>query len=255
VGRASSSKKVARAAKTGGKTKVRTPRGTVFPIALTTVVVLGLALVVWARADRQSSVDTTAPQAGIDHWHAAYGFYICDKFIENIPDNGKDPLGVHTHGDGVMHIHPTSSKTSGRNAKVGRFFDNMDITMTNTKLTLPNKLGTWSNGDKCGDKPGKLMASVWDPRTATAKIYNSNFNDIRFTNPLSVFTFAFVPDGVTLPRPPSESVLDNLTDVNPATTTTVAGQTTVPGATIAPGVTTAPTTVANATTVAPTTTG
>jgi hypothetical protein len=263
VNKAASTKKVARAARAGSKVKVRSQRGNIFPVALASVLVLGLALVVWARADRRSNVDTTAPAVGRDHWHAAYGIYVCDKFLDPLPQVEPDLLGIHTHGDGIAHIHPFSSATSGRNATLGAFFDHEKVKITNTELKLPDKKGDWKNGDTCGDpktgKKGKLQVEVWLNRTDTSpKIYTSNFNQIRFEKDQTLMTIAFVPDGVTPPRPTSEGTLDKLTDVNqtqaPTTGTTVAGATTVPGTatTVANGTTVAgaPTTSASATTVA-----
>jgi hypothetical protein len=253
VGKASSSKKVARAAQAGKRVKVRTSRGSIFPVALATVVVLGLALVIWARADRRSSVSNVAPAVGLDHWHVAYGFYICDKFLDPLPTVEPDPLGIHTHGDGVIHIHPFSSSTSGRNAKLGKFFDHENVDMSNTKLKLPDKKGEWSNGDKCGEgdaaKSANLQVAVWENRTDTEpKIYKADFKNIRFDKDFMLMTIAFVPDGTTIPKPVSESVLDNLSDVEPSATTTTAPATTVAGSDTT--VTGATTTAGSATTAA-----
>ena len=122
MGKASSSKKVARAARAGGRRKVRGQRGLVFPVAIVLVAALGLALIFYARNENQASA-ATAPIANQDHWHTAYGVYICDKFITAFPhgldQNAADPLGIHSHGDGVIHIHPFSSTTSGKNATLG----------------------------------------------------------------------------------------------------------------------------------------
>jgi hypothetical protein len=265
VGKASSAKKVARVAKTGGKVKVKSQRGSVFPVAMASVLILGLAMVVWQRSERRGNVDTTAPSAAAqDHWHAAYGFYICDKFLDPLPDTGLDPLGIHTHGDGVAHVHPFTSRAGGRNAKLGRFFDNELVDMSNDKLNLPD-IGddkrVWSNGDKCppgdGGKAAKLKVKVWTSRTdAEPKTYTSGFNDIRFEADQMLITIAVVADGVDIPKPASEGELDKLTDLGttPApsdgTATTVVGATTVAGATTVVG----ETTVAGATTVATATT-
>jgi len=86
-------------------------RGLVFPIAIVLVAALGLVLIFYARNENQASA-ATAPIANQDHWHAAYGVYICDKFIDSFQHgadpNAADPLGIHSHGDGVIHIHPFS---------------------------------------------------------------------------------------------------------------------------------------------------
>ena len=50
-----------------------------------------------------------------DHWHAAYGMYVCDHFLPPVTDAKEDVLGIHTHGEGVIHIHPFSAAASGDN--------------------------------------------------------------------------------------------------------------------------------------------
>ena len=55
MGKASSSKKVARAARAGGRRKVRGQCGLVFPIALGVVVLLGLGLIFYARNNNQAA--------------------------------------------------------------------------------------------------------------------------------------------------------------------------------------------------------
>lgn len=214
-----------------------------FPISLVAVILAGLALIVYARADRRGSTDTTPPVPGVDHWHAAYGIFVCDKFLTAI-QNTNDPLGIHTHGDGVIHIHPASSGSSGRNAKLGKFFDAAGIKMTDSELKLPEKLGTYKEGsNKCNGKAATLKVQVYEQQTAEKpKTYESGFKDIRFIGDRELITIAFVADGTTIPKPASEPTLDNLSDVDGATTTTTpATGSTVAGAT---------TTVAGATTTA-----
>ena len=46
-------------------------------------------LIFYARNENQASA-TTAPIANQDHWHAAYGVYICDKFID--PPSATAPI-------------------------------------------------------------------------------------------------------------------------------------------------------------------
>ena len=57
----------------------------------------------------------TPPVANQDHWHAAYGVYLCDDFAPPITDE-RDPKGIHTHGDGIIHIHPFVRSSPGKNA-------------------------------------------------------------------------------------------------------------------------------------------
>jgi hypothetical protein len=265
VGKASSAKKAARVAKTSGGRKVRSQQGLVFPIALAAVLTLGLALVIYGRAtNREDLGDPTIGQ----HWHAAYGIYICGQYLPNMGVGvSPDPGGIHTHQDGVIHIHPFQTATSGRNARMSDFFDQTGLNVTSSKIELPvddalgeNSGKTFKNGDKCPDgKSGVVKALVWDDAAGTAapKVFVADIDRIRFTKNGQAFTFAFLPEDQDLsnfPKPPSAARLEELgaVDSGSAVTTTVPGST-VPGAsTTAPGSTSATTT---ATTAAPSTTG
>ena len=241
MGKASSSKKVARAAKAGGRTKVRRQSGLVFPISLVLVLALGLGLIVYARHASRNTVQT--PPTTTDHWHEAYGFYICNAFKPNITNANETQgsadydlfrqTGIHTHGDGVIHVHPYSSAGTGKNAKLGTWFKQVGVKLTNTSLELPKELGSTKvkNGDDCQGKPGKLQVTVWDnvQGTGDGRKYISDFNNLRFTRNGMGFTIAFVPDDVTaIPKPPSAANLAALGAVDSSsasTTTTVAGAT------------------------------
>jgi hypothetical protein len=78
----SSAKKVAKLAQRGKGKKVRFQGGTLFPVAVLVVVVLGLLTVVYARQSRPDP-GSFPPQVG-DHWHAAYGMYVCDGWLPKL---------------------------------------------------------------------------------------------------------------------------------------------------------------------------
>jgi hypothetical protein len=127
MGKASSSKKVSRVARTGGG---RTRRGSTswfWPGFIGVIVVLGTIGIVFSKSQQDATADDTPPraagegQAG-DHWHAAIGFNFCGQFQPDIADEA-DPLGIHTHADGVVHIHPFRQASAGRNATLGVFFE------------------------------------------------------------------------------------------------------------------------------------
>lgn len=246
-------RKVARVARTGGGRTKRGQTSWVFPTLIGTVAVLGTFLIGFSRAERQP--DNSHPRVGADHWHAALGFYICGQFAPNIPDNGQDPLGIHTHCDGIVHIHPFSAQSAGKNATLKIFFDTVGATVKADSFKLPNDT-THKNGQKCGDQVANVVTKVWDTRAASDQghIVTGNPSDIHPKDQMLI-TIAFVPAGTDIPKPPSEPQLDNLSDVgaNATSTTTTPDQatTTVPGdtTTTAPGATTIPTT-----TVPPTTT-
>ncbi len=90
MGKASSSKRVARASKMAGR--ARRGRNLWYPAALLVVVAVGVTLVVVSRDADNSSDDPLADQRPYygDHWHAAYGVYTCDQYIEAFPDSTLD---------------------------------------------------------------------------------------------------------------------------------------------------------------------
>ncbi len=249
MGKASSSKKVARAAGTGGG---RTNRGRIpwlYYGVLAAVVVLGTATVVQSRNSRLTKVAAagqTAPVPNKDHWHVAYGFYLCDKFAPAITDT-TDPHGIHTHGDGIIHVHPYDSSTGGKNAVLGAFTAAVHVTLNAGELKLPGG-HDYHDGDSCGGKPGRVRVRIFtSPSDTTGTDATTDPRKVPLYDQ-EVLTIAFAPAGATLPQPPSVPNLSKLTDVTttttapPATTSTTAPKSTT---------TTAP---ATTTTVPPTTT-
>ena len=89
MGKASSAKKVARASRAGGGGKVSQQRSLTFPVTIAVVLVLGFALVIFASRDNQATADDTQPRANSDHWHAAYGIYVCDAFLAPLQAAGR----------------------------------------------------------------------------------------------------------------------------------------------------------------------
>lgn len=247
MGKASSSKKVARAARAGGRTAGNKQRNLLFPGVIGVIMVLGVALVAFAANDRKSETDV-APILG-DHWHAAVGFYICDQFEPDIAEF-ESRVGIHTHGDGVIHIHPSSADGAGENATLGAFLEGAGVTLTDTELTMGDQ--TWKEGDqKCGDEDGELVVAQWKDVESTdtePALIRRDFDSIRFREDGEGYTIAFVPEGTTdIPKPESAAQLQTLgaADDPTATTSTSAGATD----TTAPGATTTVPTTAPATTV------
>ena len=214
--------------------------GTLFPLVVAVVLVVGLALIVYARAS-QPAADASAPQPGIDHWHGAYGFQICTDTPQimltgNLED--KDAAGeyvypdfvttgVHSHDDGVIHWHPYGYRAAGKRAKLGVFLDNYGVTISNDKLVLPegpdsdplSKLSwtqasarpnsddfsfTYEEGEQqCNGKDATLKVVVWtDYRDPhSEQTYTTGFDDIPFDRNGLVYTIAFVPDDVDVVMP------------------------------------------------------
>lgn len=235
----SSAKKVARLASRGKGKKVRFQGGAIFPIAVVIVVVLGLLLIVYGRQSRPtdgSGVPRVNDGTNIDaHWHGAFGIYTCDTFQPKITgtleEKGVDStgnevflnekfkiLGIHSHGDGIIHYHPASTKSSGNRAKLGVFLDSYGIKLGDAELVMPANQGglkwsaTGSGAFKCDGKATQLTVRVWDHFSDTANFHDvvTDFNNIRITNDGMVFVVAFVPKGADIPQPDWASQLPTL---------------------------------------------
>src|SRR5581483_637833 len=256
MGKASSSKKVSRAASTGGgrTARGRTPWG--WYSSLFVVVVVGTLLIVMSRSNVNKAA--AEPPTVKDHWHTAYSIDICGTVKPNL-QQPPTLIGIHTHTDGLIHGEPQNSLDTGKHATVGRFVSGEPgFKLTRTSITYPGDK-TYRNGDKCPDgKPGKLVAKVWDPGDNKGKMVTGDPNKILIKND-RLLALGFVTDGgASLKQPASKATLPDAGKIpENLPTTTVPGQTppttaagtpptSAPGATptSAPGAT--PTTVAPA---------
>ncbi|HUQ40082.1 MAG TPA: hypothetical protein VM030_07980 [Acidimicrobiales bacterium] len=209
MGKASTGKKVARAAGTGGGRTARGRRPWGWYSAIAVVSILGVLLIVVSRGDLKQSRITGHPKVG-EHWHVAYGFNVCGAYLP-ASSNDRDPLGIHTHntegvGDGVVHIHPFTSKAAGARATLGVFTDTIGAKLSRTKFELPGQKAH-KTGDMCGDKKGVLRVSV------NGKEYRGDPKKVRFAKDRSWVVVAILPAGDKIQPPPSVAQLDNLSDV------------------------------------------
>ena len=219
----SSAKKVAKLASRGKGKKVRFQGGTLFPAVVVLVVVLGLLSIVYARQSRPAD-GSGSPRIG-DHWHGAFGMYVCDtyepKLIGNKEEGSTDPstgnriydnvqfglTGIHSHDDGIMHWHPYSSKASGNRARLGVFLKVYGIKLSESEVSLPDDQGgdSWSTKDtKCDGKDTVIKVIRWDnyADSGSSETFTSNLNDVRLTKNGQVFVIAIVPKDTDVPLPP-----------------------------------------------------
>ncbi len=215
----SSSKKVQRAARAAAASKgARERRELGFPLALAAVVILGVALVVFARSSRAPAA---APRVGSDHWHSAYAVYDCDRFLPAFT-SAADPDGIHSHQDGVIHIHPWNSSASGEDARLDVFFEAMGVRVSDDEISGPG-IGVLEAGSDCNGEPTiiravrfeRLAPEEIDPEDddalaslaglyTPAEEFTDDFNDIRLLEDLEAFTFARVPATSEVPPPPED---------------------------------------------------
>lgn len=239
MGKASSSKKVARAASTGGGRTSRGRRPVGYYSFISVVVILGSLLLVMSRQDLDPA--SASPPTTKDHWHVAFGIYVCQAFVPPLSDVGADRLGIHTHADGLAHVHPFSSGATGSNATFGKLADQTKLKLSSSELGIPGQK-TRKNGDKCGKEKGVVKAVVWDNVTAKGRFVGGNPRDIPLKDQ-SIITIAFVPDDTKvadIPKPASVSELANPSDVEGSTPPPSEPQGTPPSSTPAESSTTAP---------------
>ncbi|MCS7234621.1 MAG: hypothetical protein RMM30_01370 [Armatimonadota bacterium] len=121
-----------------------------WPWAFGAMVVLGVAVVAHAIRSRPPY-----PRAGA-HWHAPFTVEVCGRALAFPPSPGN----VHTHGDGVIHVHPETDE-EGRQATLATFFRSIGVSLEPDTLVLPDGR-RFRNGDRCGDRPGRLRVWVND---------------------------------------------------------------------------------------------
>ena len=217
-----STKKVAKAARASSGRRAsagRANRSLSFPITLGVIMLVGVVLVFVGR-DRRVDATQVSPRLG-EHWHAAYGVYICDSFIPGLSDRHNDARGVHTHADGIIHIHPYSSAAAGERSNLGDFFYEVGAEVSNGRIALPGDQ-VWEDSEACPDgQPGRVVLARWnsaDDPASPADIITEDIADVRFTQDRMAFTLAFVPESrfPEIPRPESIPTLDNLSDMPPS---------------------------------------
>ena len=242
----SSTKKAAKLAQSGSGKKVRFQGGMLFPAVVTLVFVLGISLVVYARQSRPS-VDASGAPLQSDHWHHAYGFYLCDTWFQlegDAEQQGTDNFtqyqrsGIHSHDDGLMHWHPFTSVSVGSNARLGVFLDTYNVDLSNDKLTFPESQQAalerqvagedsqredvleWEDGDTCtvdgSEENAELKVVVWNNFTDTddGTTYIADFDNIRLDRDQMVVAIAFVPDDTDVSMPPWAPELPTLGEVD-----------------------------------------
>ncbi len=186
MARGDSGKWVARAGATGGGRSYRGQRPMKWYSSLAMICLLGVALIVYSRYERQHPAPAVPPAVGA-HWYQALGFDVCGKVQPNLPANpnaSASPIpGIRTDGDGVIQVAPTTNKDAGNNATFARFVANYPkLKLTSSTLQIP---GTpkYSNGDKCpagspdAGKAGQLQIKVWPSFTPPGSNNPQVFHD------------------------------------------------------------------------------
>ena len=222
MGKASSSKKVARAAGIGsGRVRRRqTPWGYYGIIAL--LVVLGVVGTVASRQHRDSQINsagTSAPTVGTT-WHEGYAVYVCGKFLSPISTKSPAPQGIGTKTDGIITIAPTVKAAAGKNATLGKFADAVGMKLNAAELQVPGG-HLYLDGATCEGKPGHVYVRQFNgPTDTVGQLFNGDtkHGQLAKINPAQVplvdndlLTIAFVPSSeVSKIPPPPQSVITQI---------------------------------------------
>jgi hypothetical protein len=194
-----------KASRKKGPVKAQARKGNMtFTLVVVAIVVLGVAGIALSRGGSDDSA--TGPGAKIgDHWHATIGVNLCGTWQANLPQY-EAGTGVHSHGDGFMHIHPFSAAGAGSNATVGLFYKQADDKVTATELDIFKE--KYKNGDVCDNldkKPGEVRWSVnGEEKTGDPGHYAPNDRD--------VVAIAFLPKDAEIGVPPTASSGANPSD-------------------------------------------
>lgn len=267
---ASTTKKIQRVQRSGVSRRAGQRRPVGFPAAVVGVVVVGLILVLLAR-DARVNAHGDQPRANRDRWYQAYGLYQCDSYLAN-PPAPEQESDISTLGNGLISIFPLSDETAGDNARMGKFFEALDMEVTDTSVTTAD--GTeLKAGDPCGAGRNKttdtvIKLFVWPPQASNRtepEVVTDDFASVRFRQDAGAYALALVPESTDkIDLPGSVANLSDPEGTAPApvpsgaTTETTAvevpvGDTTVPSG--EPSETTAPSDDTAETTTPPTTEG
>lgn len=173
------------------------------------VVITGVVAIFISR-----SKGNARPIANKDHWHAFLGANVCGQWINHAIDPtqaGSDKgigapafeaprnIGIHSHGDGLIHIHPYSAEGQGDRATIGRFLadnEGADWELTSDTMKLWDDQ-THKNGGAC---PGKdVRATIkW---AVNGKERSGNPSDYR-PEDCDTIAVAYLPESEKVPYPP-----------------------------------------------------
>jgi hypothetical protein len=178
----------------------------VFTIVVILIMTVGVAgIVLTVSNDDGPSAETAGAKIG-DHWHATLGVNMCGTWQGNLPPY-EAATGVHSHGDGFMHIHPFSASGAGTRAKISLFYSQADEKVAADEINVGGEKR--KNGDICENldkKPGLVRWSVnGEEKTGNPGDYVPNDRD--------VVAIAFLPEGVEIGVPPAAASGSNPSDV------------------------------------------
>ncbi len=214
----SSAKKVRKAAKAGGSggPKVSSDRGLLYPIAIVTICILGLALVVVSRADNSSDPAADDPIVA-DEFAATYGIFDCTDWVATSPG-----------GDAAPFTIPLASAEAERNGRLDRWGPTVGIELSSDALVVTgiDPEINRATGEDCEGEEGTVFLTVWSSNDQVGEPLEdvevqTITEDIGAYRPHDgdVIAIAFAPEGTEMEEPPvSDGASQPGTDTSEADT-------------------------------------
>ncbi len=198
---------IERAARTGsGGSRLSRILRPSFPALVVLIIAAGTALVAFAYTTRDVQA---RPVQNDDHWHSPYALWDCAEGTEGafLPHftSTDDGLGIHSHNDAIMHIHPYFEAASGENATLEDFMVAMRAEISDDALTLDD--GRVLGEDvTCDGEPAIIQVHRWEFASSADEdpdVHTENLADVRFRNNGEAWVIARAPEGAELPPPES----------------------------------------------------
>ena len=160
------------------------------------VALLGVVLILVAR-DQRSDLAPKGDPGIDDHWHSAYAIFVCDAIIPlQFPnDSDDDRTGIHTHGDGLIHIHPFVNTVTGQYATLGAFFNENQTVFNDSEFEMPEGEILSEDIALCGDQDSETELRVlkWNAVFAEKPVaFTEDLADVRLDADGQLFVFAMV---------------------------------------------------------------
>lgn len=205
-----------------------------FGLLVVVLIIAGTAFVAVAYTQRDVKA---RPVQNEDHWHSPYGVWDCaagdaGDFMPPFQSDD-DPLGIHSHGDGIIHVHPFFERSSGRGAVLGHFLDSMNVSVSVGSIVLddgtplvsgvtcdppgglPEKCETMSEEERGADRDCDNVAIIqvrrWEFATSSdeaPEVFTEGFDQLRFLNNGEAWVIARAPRYADVPPPPSIPYLE-----------------------------------------------
>jgi hypothetical protein len=162
MAKASSSRKVARAAGLGGGRAYAKRPAWGYYFGVLVLLVLGVVGVYNSREYRDAQINKQGNVAPLVNqkppWYEGYTIDECGKILAPIKTN-KDPYGITTK-DGVISVSPKVKAAAGTNATLGKFASSIGMQFNAGEIETPGGR-LWQDGATCEGKPGHVYVMTW----------------------------------------------------------------------------------------------